>query len=152
MKKRPPRLCLVSSSGGHWEQLVKLKPLVEKYSGFFVTERTGYPSGAKYRMFQTDLRDRWMPVKMAANLCLAVRIFLIERPDYCITTGTMVAYPFYLLACLFRKRFVFIESFNNAYCKTEAARKMEKRADLMIVQWKSMVALFDHAEYGGSLY
>ena len=26
-----PRLCLVSSSGGHWEQLQKLQPLIDKY-------------------------------------------------------------------------------------------------------------------------
>ena len=39
MKKqnRKPRLCLVSSSGGHWEQLQKLHPLIEKYDGFMVT-------------------------------------------------------------------------------------------------------------------
>ena len=36
--KKTPKLCLVSSSGGHWEQLQKLKVLVDKYDGFLVTE------------------------------------------------------------------------------------------------------------------
>lgn len=39
---RKPRLCFVSSSGGHWEQLQKLEPLAEKYGGFFVTEKTQF--------------------------------------------------------------------------------------------------------------
>ena len=53
---RKPRLCFVSSSGGHWEQLQKLEPLSKKYKGFFVTEKTQFdaPLG-KYFMKQTDL-------------------------------------------------------------------------------------------------
>ena len=29
------KLCLVSSSGGHYEQLRQLKPLLKKYDGFW---------------------------------------------------------------------------------------------------------------------
>ena len=36
-KKRVPKLCLVSSSGGHWEQLKKLQPLIDKYDNLIVT-------------------------------------------------------------------------------------------------------------------
>ena len=32
--KKNPKICFVSSSGGHWEQLQKLKPLADKYEGF----------------------------------------------------------------------------------------------------------------------
>lgn len=152
MKKRKPRLCLVSSSGGHWEQLVKLQPLIDKYDGFYVTERTRYKTKAKYHLIQTDKKDMWMPVKMLVNAIKAFYIWIKQRPDYVITTGTMVAYPFYLLSIIFRKKFVFIESFNFAYETTVAARVMQKHADLMIVQWESMVPLLKNAVYGGCLY
>ena len=58
---RKPRLCFVSSSGGHWEQLQKLEPLAKKYEGFFVTEKTQFdaPLG-KYFMKQTDLKDKFI--------------------------------------------------------------------------------------------
>ena len=98
---RVPRICFVSSSGGHWEQLRRLKPLADKYEGFFVTEKTQFaaPLG-KYFMIQTDLKDRLMPFKMLWNTLYAIFIWIKERPDFVITTGTMVAYPFYLLAIL----------------------------------------------------
>ena len=54
--KEKPMICLVSSSGGHWEQLKKLKPLIEKYDGFMVTEKTQFEADAKYLMLQTDLK------------------------------------------------------------------------------------------------
>ena len=152
MKKRTPKLCLVSSSGGHWEQLQKLQPLVDKYDGFFVTEKTQFDAKANYFMNQTDLKDKLMPFKMLENSVRALCIWLKERPDFVITTGTMVAYPFYLLSVLLRKKFVYIETFGRADMPTVAGKMMEKHSDLFIVQWESQKKHYKKAVYGGCLY
>jgi len=151
-KRNSPKLCLVSSSGGHWEQLQKLTPLIEKYDGFMVTEKTSFDADAKYLMMQTDLKDKWMPIKMTINSIKTIYIWIKERPDFVITTGTMVAYPFYLLANLFHKKFVYIETFGRANMPTVAGMIMEKNADLFIVQWESMKKYYKKAIYGGCLY
>lgn len=150
---RNPRICFVSSSGGHWEQLQKLKPLADKYEGFFVTEKTPFNAPlAKYFMRQTDLKDKLMIPKMIANTAIALKIWVKERPDLVITTGTMVAYPFYLLSVLFKKKFIFIETFGRANMPTVAGKKMEKHSDLFIVQWESQKKFYKKAIYGGCLY
>ncbi|MCD8288798.1 MAG: polysaccharide biosynthesis protein [Prevotella sp.] len=150
---RKPRLCFVSSSGGHWEQLQKLEPLAKKYEGFFVTEKTKFSEPlAKFFMIQTDLKDKLMPLKMLWNSIYSVYIWIRKRPDFVITTGTMVAYPFYLLSILFRKKFIFIETFGRANMPTEAGKKMEKHSDLFIVQWESQKKFYSKAIYGGCLY
>lgn len=154
MKKRDrnPRLCLVSSSGGHWEQLQKLQPLIDKYDGFMVTEKTQFKANAKYFMKQTDLKDKFMIFKMLWNAFYALIIWIKERPDFVITTGTMVAYPFYLLAIVFNKKFIFIETFGRANMPTVAGKKMEKHSDLFIVQWETQKKYYKKAIYGGCLY
>lgn len=153
MKKRTtPKLCLVSSSGGHWEQLQKLRPLIEKYDGFMVTEKTRFEAQAEYLMIQTDLKDKLMLPKMIVNTCRALRIWLKERPDFVITTGTMVAYPFYIMAVLTKKKFVYIETFGRANMPTVAGRMMEKHSDLFIVQWETQKKHYKKAIYGGCLY
>ena len=153
MKNRKHKICLVSSSGGHWEQLKKLQPLVDKYDGFYVTEKTRFDaSPAKYLMWQTDLKDRWMIPKMIVNGAKAIYIWIKERPDYIITTGTMVAYPFYLMSWIFRKKFIFIETFGRANMPTVAGKMMEKHSNLFIVQWESQVKYYKKAIYGGCLY
>ena len=150
---RSPRLCFVSSSGGHWEQLQKLKPLAEKYEGFFVTEKTRFDEPlAKYFVMQTDLKDKMMPFKMLRNSIVSLYIWIKERPDFVITTGTMVAYPFYILAILFHKKFIFIETFGRANMPTVAGLRMEKHSDLFIVQWESQKKFYKKAIYGGCLY
>ena len=42
MSEKKVKICLASSSGGHFEQLMMLAPLIEKYSGYIVTEKSGY--------------------------------------------------------------------------------------------------------------
>ena len=149
---KAPKICLVSSSGGHWEQLRKLSPLADKNELFWVTERTKFESTPDYFMLQTDLKDRLMIPKMLRNGFYSVYIWIKERPDFVITTGTMVAYPFYWLAFLFRKKFVFIETFGRANMPTVAGKRMEKHSDLFIVQWETQKAHYKKAVYGGCLY
>ena len=151
-KHKVPKVCLVSSSGGHWEQLQKLKPLLEKYEGFLVTEKTQFKAEADYLMIQTDLKDKCMLPKMIVNSIKTLLIWIKERPDFIVTTGTMVAYPFYILAVLTRKKFVFIETFGRANMPTVAGKLMEKHSDLFIVQWKTQAKHYKKAIYGGCLY
>lgn len=152
MKSSQIKICLVSSSGGHWEQLRKLQPLIDKYSGFYVTEKTPFIKGDPYLMIQTDLKDKLMPFKMLVNAIRAIFIWIKERPDIVITTGTMVAYPFYLLSILLNKRFVFIETFGRSNEPTVAGRLMEKHSDLFFVQWESQKKFYKNAQYVGCLY
>lgn len=152
MGRKGAKVCLVSSSGGHWEQLQKLKPLIDKYGGFYVTEKTPFVKGDPYLMIQTDLKDRLMPLKMLVNGIHAVGIWVKERPQVVVTTGTMVAYPFYLLAILTRKKFVFIETFGRSKEPTVAGKLMQRHADLFFVQWESQKAFYPNARYVGCLY
>ena len=151
--KKNPKICFVSSSGGHWEQLQKLKPLADKYEGFFVTEKTQFDAPlASYFMMQTDLKDKLMPFKMLVNSVKALKIWIKEKPDLIITTGTMVAYPFYLLSIICKKKFIFIETFGRANMPTVAGKLMEKHSDLFSVQWETQKKHYKKAIYGGCLY
>jgi hypothetical protein len=82
MKRKCPKLCLVSSSGGHWEQLQKLQPLLNKYNGFYVSEKTMFKCDAKYLMHQTDLRDKFVIPKMIANSLKALIIMALKNPRF----------------------------------------------------------------------
>ena len=154
MKKhnRKPCLCLVASSGAHLEQLKKLQPLLDKYDGFIVTEKTKFDVKADCYLKQTDLKDKLMILKMLWNTFYSIIIWIKERPDFVITTGAIIAYPFYLLAIIFRKKFIFIETFGRANMPTVSGKKMEKHSDLFIVQWETQKKFYKKAIYGGCIY
>lgn len=146
------KLCMVSSSGGHYEQLCMLRPLGEKHEQFFVTEKTDYASPADYYLRQTGLKDAAFPFKMLANLFASIGIWRKERPDVVITTGTMVALPLCFLAKLLRKKVIYIESFARVYDGTRAGKLMYKYADLFIYQWEPLEKVYPKGKFGGSIY
>lgn len=151
-KKKKIKICLISSSGGHYEQLKMLKKLEKDYEVFWVTEYTSYISKADYYMIQTGMKDKWYIFKMIKNLFRTFRIWAKERPDYVVTTGSMVAIPMALLAKLFKKKLVYIESFARVSDSSKTGQLLYKYADLFIVQWESMKDVYPNAVYGGSLY
>jgi UDP-N-acetylglucosamine:LPS N-acetylglucosamine transferase len=89
---------------------------------------------------------------MIRNLFRSCRIWAIERPDFVITTGTMVAIPMIFLSRLFRKKLIYIESFARTQGGTKTGRLAYKYADLFIVQWESLKTVYPNAVYGGSIY
>ena len=154
MKKssKQKKLCFISSSGGHYEELKMLAPLAEEYPAFWVTEKTDYATTADYYLLQTGLKDRWWLAKMFCNFFKSLSIWCREHPDYVITTGTMIAIPMAVLARLFRKRVIYIETFSRVYDGTRTGKLMYKFANLFIVQWESLLKVYPKAVYGGSIF
>ena|SRR5690554_510972 len=146
------KIGLISSSGGHYEQLKMLAPLSKKHDVFWVTEKTDYTSKADYYLLQTGMKDRLFPVKMVVNFIKTLGIWIKENPDYIITTGTMVALPMAFLAKIMRKKLIYIETFARVYDGTKAGKLMYKHADLFIIQWESLKEIYPDAIYGGSIY
>lgn len=150
--KKDIKLCLISSSGGHYEQLSMLKRLSDNYSVFWVTEKTGYKGNADYYLLQTGSKDIFFPLKMLINSFKTLYIWLKEKPDFVITTGTMVALPICFLAKIMGKKIIFIETFARVTDCTKAGKLMYKIADLFIYQWEALEKFYPNGVYGGSIY
>ena len=84
-RKEKIKICFAASTGGHYEQLMMLKPLMEKYDSFVVTEKTEYSAKARnektYFMKQVNRREKDFLLKMLINVFLSIKIFLKEKPD-----------------------------------------------------------------------
>lgn len=104
-KKR--KICFAASSGGHFEQLMMLKPLMEKYNSFIITEKTKYNSSETrktYYMKQVNRRELSFIFKMIYNMLKSFVIFLKERPDAVICTGVLAVIPICIISKVFRKK------------------------------------------------
>lgn len=151
-KKRRKKICLISSSGGHYEQLKMLTILGEEHDIFWVTEKADYNASSDYFLLQTGMKDKLFPLKMLVNCLKTIIIWLKEKPDYVITTGAMVVLPMALLAKLFRRKLIYIETFARVYNGTRTGKLMYKYADLFIIQWEELKKVYPNAKYGGGLY
>ena len=154
--KKKIKICFAASSGGHYEQLMMLKPLMEEYDNFVVTEKTDYDAKAKgektYYMHQVNRRERNFVWRMLQNAILSLKIYMKEKPDVVICTGVLAMIPICLISKIMGKKLVYIESFAKVTSPTETGKLLYKFADQFYVQWKSMQEIYPKAIYLGGIY
>lgn len=154
MKKM--KLIFAASSGGHLEQLLMLKPLMEKYDSVFVTEKTEYSVGnlgvKTYFLSQINRKELLFLPKLIGNTFRSLGIIIKERPKVMITTGVLAIVPMALLVKLFGGKLIYIESFAKVTSKTLSGKLLYKFADRFYVQWEEMLKLYPKAIYKGGIY
>lgn len=146
------KICMISSSGGHYEELSMLKKLGELHKLFWVTEKTNYQADADYYLLQTDFKDVLVLPKMVINSWRTLRFWRQEKPQVVITTGTLVALPACFIAKLAGKKVVYIESFSRIYDCTKTGKLIYRIADLFIYQWEPLAEYYPNGVYGGSIF
>lgn len=154
--KKIIKICFAASSGGHYEQLMMLKPLMDKYDSFVITEKTDYSTKAKgektYYMNQVNRRERDFIWQMIVNTLKAIDIYRKEKPDVVICTGVLAMIPTCLIAKLMGKKLIYIESFAKVTSPTETGKLLYKFADQFYVQWEPMLKFYPKAIYLGGIY
>lgn len=150
------KIVFAASSGGHLEQLLMLKPLMEKYESILVTEKTEYSAGKldvkTYYMRQINRKEPLFLPKLIGNSFRALRIILREHPKVMITTGVLAIIPLALLMKLFGGKLIYLESFAKVTSKTLSGKLLYKFADQFYVQWEEMLELYPKAIYKGGIY
>ena len=150
------KIVFAASSGGHFEQLMMLKPLMEKYDSFVLTEKTDYSVGKQevdvVYLKQINRKEPLFLFKLIANTVIPFKIYLKEKPDVMITTGVLAIIPFALIMKLFRKKLIYIESFAKVTSKTLSGKLLYNYADQFYVQWEEMLKLYPKAIYKGGIY
>lgn len=155
---RRKKVCLISSSGGHLEELRQLTGVMEKYDIYFEVpnlKSTQKMNGKKYLIKDTFL-DKSKKIRYCfrfIEMCFEqFTIFIKENPDVVITTGAGTAIPTCMYAHLFRKKLICIQSLARINSKDRALDFLYKYADLYIVQWKNQLENYPNAVYGGWIF
>ena len=151
------KICLISSSGGHFEQLKMLTKLNKKYKTFIVTEKTDYNKEDKkinYFVMQVNRKEKLFIFKMIGILFKSLYIFIKERPDVIISTGVLSAIPMLYIGHIFKKKVIYIESFAKINSPTMTGNLIYKHhiANQFYVQWESMLKYYPNAIYKGGIY
>ncbi len=151
------KICYVSSSGGHWEELMCLNALFEKYESFFVTEQGGqseeYALNQKlYTLKQINRHEKGFLKSFFKLFFKARRIIKDEKPDVIITTGALASYPFCLIGKIRGSKIIYIESFARVDEKSLTGKLVYPFADLFLVQWESMLKCYPKAKYVGGIF
>ena len=157
MRDKKSKVCLVSSCGGHFMELMQLLPAVEGMDFYIVTEKNVASAGTlkKYRhyyLFQQERRSISFIFKFAINILLSLFYLLKERPDIILTTGAGASYPTCRIGKMLGKKVVYVESFAKLNSSSVTGRMVYPFADCFLVQWEEMKKVYPKALYHGTVY
>ncbi len=154
------KVMFISSTGGHFSELLQLSTMFDNYDYSIVTEKTKmvealkekYQDKIHFLCYGTKDHKLSYPFKLMLNCVKSLFLFLKIRPMYIITTGAHTAGPMCCIGKLFGAKIIYIETFANIKTKTITGRLIYKFADLFLVQWESMLKLYPKAIYKGWIY
>jgi beta-1,4-N-acetylglucosaminyltransferase len=145
-----PKICIVSSCGGHLTEIRALKSFYEKYNYFYILNcKITLPKDMEEKTYFIDHSERdW---RTLVNLWQAWCIFRREKPDLIISTGAGPIVPLSLVGKLFGIPTIFIETCARINYPSLTGRMMYYLADKFYYQWKSLGNFFPKGIYTGPL-
>ncbi len=141
------RILAVASGGGHWVQLLRLRPSFEGCDVTYVTVNDAYRQdvpGERFRVVNDATRwDKVGLVKMGMKLAWIV---LATRPHVVISTGAAPGFFAIRLGRLLGARTLWIDSIANVEQVSMTCTLVAKHAHRRLTQWEHL------AQPGGPHY
>jgi UDP-N-acetylglucosamine:LPS N-acetylglucosamine transferase len=135
-KESPPKVLAISSGGGHWVQLLRLRPAFEGCSITFVTVDECYRDQVPGSSFAV-IKDatRWNKLALVQMACQVAALLLRLKPAVVISTGAAPGYIAIRLAKMIGAKTIWIDSMANVERLSLSGAKVGKYADLWLTQW-----------------
>jgi len=153
MMENKIKLCLVSSSGGHFSELYFLKGFWGKYEHFWVTfdrEDTEFVLKSEQVYFAFQPTNRHFS-NFFRNFFQALKILRRENPDFVISTGAGVGVPFIYAAKFFKTKTIFIETLARVEKLSLSGKLAYFAADHFITQWPHLAKKYKKAVFKGQI-
>jgi UDP-N-acetylglucosamine:LPS N-acetylglucosamine transferase len=140
MTKRRPRVLAISSGGGHWIQLLRLRPAFDGCDVTYATVNEGYRSdvGEDAGFHVVHSGTRWSKIDLIRSAVEIICLLLWVRPDVVITTGAAPGYFAVRFGKLLGARGVWLDSVANAGELSLSGRKAGSFVDLWLTQWPAL--------------
>lgn len=150
------KICFAASSGGHFEEILRLGALKDGRDCFLFTEKSDFLTSEfcdkVYYVNQINRKEFLFIFKFIILIAESLKVLLREKPDCVITTGALAAVPISVLAKWMGKKLIYIESFARVDTSSMSGKILYPIADLFIVQWENSIEFFPKAVYTGWIF
>jgi hypothetical protein len=139
MNRARQRILAVSSGGGHWVQLLRLRPAFAGCDVTYATVRAGYRgdvNDGSFVVISDCNRTRKLRVLWCA--CVIFVLLLRVRPDVVISTGAAPGYLAVRMARWFGARTIWVDSVANVEELSMSGAMAGRHADLWLTQWQHL--------------
>lgn len=141
VSKQTPRVLAIASGGGHWVQLLRLRPAFDGAKVTYVSVRPAYASDVPgERFIPINDATRWDKVGLAKMALRLLLIMLRVRPNVVISTGAAPGYFAIRLGKLLGARTIWLDSIANVEELSMTGMMVKDKASLWLTQWPHLAA------------
>ena len=145
------RVLAVASAGGHWMQLMMLRPAFDHHEVTWLTTLPGLAEQAEAdEAYVIPDCNRDTPLQVARCTAALARHVLRLRPHVVISTGALPGVIAMTLARPLGARTIWVDRIANAEEMSASGRLARRVATHRLSQWRS-VAQAEGADYAGSI-
>ena len=134
----PPKkkILAIASGGGHWVQLLRMRPAFEGHDVVFVTVDAAYGEDLDGdRLLVVNDATRWNKLGLVRLALRLLMILLRERPAVIISTGAAPGFIALRLGKLLGARTIWLDSVANVERLSMSGENISRHADLCLTQW-----------------
>ncbi|GAB4217242.1 MAG: PssD/Cps14F family polysaccharide biosynthesis glycosyltransferase [Sandaracinaceae bacterium] len=138
-ERRRRRILAIASGGGHWVELLRLRPAFEGHDVVWCTVDEAYRTqvgGAPFRVVP-DV-TRWDRLGLARASAAVLRVLLEVRPDVVVSTGALPGFFGVVLGKSLGARTAWIDSIANVEELSMSGARVGLFADLWLTQWEEL--------------
>ena len=148
---RRVRVLAISSGGGHWVQLLRLRPAFDGAAVAFASvRRTQSLVVPGCRFFTFPDATRWNKLALAHMAVRVAWIIARVRPHVIVSTGAAPGYFAIRIGRLIGARTIWIDSVANVRELSMTGKLVGRHADLWLTQWPELAGT-DGPHYRGSV-
>lgn len=132
------KILAVASGGGHWVQLLRLRPAFEGNELRFVTTHKGYSEDVAEKMYIVLDANINKKIKVILMFLKMLFVLLVYRPDVIITTGAAPGFSAVFWGRLLGMKTIWLDSIANADELSRSGEKAKKFSDVWLTQWEHL--------------
>lgn len=133
------KVLAVASGGGHWVQLLRLRPAFEGLQVEYISTNHGYASQVEQPLHVVTDANLWEKIKLIKMFLQVAWVVLKVRPDFVITTGAAPGYAAIMFGKLFGAKTIWLDSIANSETLSSSGKKAKLWADIWLTQWPHLV-------------
>lgn len=140
VRPRRKRILAISSGGGHWVELLRLRPAFRGHFVVYATVSDAYREQvADAPLRVVDDATRWDRAGLLRTAAQVLRILVEERPEIVVSTGALPGFFGVMLGKrVLRAKTVWVDSLANVEELSLSGRSVRAHADLWLTQWPEL--------------
>jgi len=135
------RVLAIASGGGHWQQLMRLKPAFEGQDTSYLTTNAAYGKDVPdSQVFVVADANRDVPLKLLWCALQVMSRVVKSRPDVIISTGAAPGLFAILFGRLVGAQTIWVDSIANAERLSMSGQVAVRIAHVALTQWSHLAA------------